>query len=84
MRRPLKYLKAHSSLFIANVGNLGDTLPSGSKTVAGLKLEFSAEGVYIYAKDNRGTLQEALVPLSNVQIVTFAEPTTEDSSKKAE
>lgn len=84
MRRPLKYLKAHTVLFIGQVGNLGDTLPNGSKTIKGLRMELSSEGVHIFADNQAGQVQEALVPLANVQIAIFAEPDLEGTSKKAE
>lgn len=64
----IKYLKLHSTVFIPGVGNLGDALPSPTKTVENLSMIHSENGVELVA----GRLKvSAIIPWPNVQLAVY-------------
>lgn len=64
--REVKYAKFHAGLFIpGGPGNVGDTLPSSSKTL-NVKMFATAEGLFVNANN-----VEALVPWPNVIVAVY-------------
>lgn len=78
MNRKVKYLKAHSSIFMGGtIGTLGDTLPSAQKTLD-LDMTATPEGVIVKAArlaspTQRGGKETALIPYGNIQVILLIE-----------
>lgn len=74
--RTVKYAKLHTQLFIVGAGDLGTTLPSGSKSFKTFSMTYDGEGLHVEATMHAGGGKvSALVPPSSVAYVVFAEAT---------
>lgn len=73
--RKVKSLKAHSAIFIPGGGaqNLGDTLPPSNKTIVGLEMFFSTEGVLVRIPGR----DEVILPWANLQVAVLGPETVE-------
>lgn len=67
------YVKFHQGLFTPIMGTLGDTLPSQSKTISGLKMYVKGEYLSIRCKNKSGIESEALVPVTNIAVMEVVE-----------
>ncbi len=64
--RKIKSARLHTAVYIDGVGELGPSLPSKTKSVPGFSMVATDEGLELYGRG-----EEAFVPWSNVQCVTY-------------
>lgn len=75
-RIPVIQAYFHSTLFIPNVGNLGDSLPSANKTLKGLTMNYTENGLelsLVGRVNGREVPVNCIIPLANVKLVVTAE-----------
>lgn len=68
MSKKVKFAKFHAGLFLPGLGNIGDTLPSASKTLQNLSMTLVQEGLLISSKG-----VDIIVPSANVVLMQLEE-----------
>lgn len=58
----------HQSVFVTDLGNLGSSLPSNGRTIDGLKMSTSDEGLVVEGSW-RGKKAKAVIPYANIVIM---------------
>lgn len=68
----INFVKFHQGLFVQGGGQIGDTLPSQSKTINGLTMVFE-DGVLDVTGVLNGVNLRILVPSANISVMTYVQ-----------
>lgn len=75
MYKKASYAKFHQSIFVPELGHLGDTLPSQTKTLTNFSLYVNiTTGNLIVSGKSTGGYKQVLVPAANIACVGLVEP----------
>lgn len=83
MSRKVLNARLHTNLFVQGAGQLGDTLPPGTKTLSKLEMELTAHEGLSVKFVAQGKPFEILIPAGNISMLNLApEAPKEEKPKK--
>lgn len=77
--RKLKHVLLQGSIHVPGIGTLDQTLPSQSKTIAGLEMYDAGDKVLV--RTSVAGVKEFFISLAYIKVATYADPSLVDAAK---
>lgn len=71
MNRKVLYARFYESVYVPQIGEVGNTLPSPTKTLDNLHMTVTPIGLSVEGS-HKGLRSEFLIPLASIKIMTLA------------
>lgn len=76
------HVKLQTAMHLPKVGEMGNTLPSVTKTVEGLSMYLTAEGLYVQGS-RQGKSFKSVIPYGNIVIMELGAKEEDAPAKEA-